>query len=88
MRKFSFYENVLIGEDDTIPPEIRGKEGVIMGMTNGSNQNYFYSVSIGEASSESWILEEKHLTSLLFFSEREDFYDGTTIRVSKDGKIL
>ena len=83
---FSFYEVVVI---ESVRPELReivGKRAVVMGMAEEAGQ-WSYSVSL-ESCGVSWSVRADDIRSTGQFRRREEFYDGSSIRVSKDGELL
>ena len=66
--------------------EIVGERGVVMGMAEEAGQ-WSYSVSI-ESRGVSCSVRASDIKSTGQFRRREEFYDGSSIRVSKDGRLL
>jgi Immunity protein 31 len=85
--KFDFYEKVIVETKDPEKARIRGKLGAVLGKSTGDNGNWFYAVSIYEEGI-TYFLSENEIISTGELDERETFYDGTSIRVSPDGKPL
>jgi len=86
MEKIDFFDEVRI-IDDIEEPELRGKSGVVMGISEENGMVYGYSVHFSDLPhSYSFSVNEVVPTGRKF--KREDFYDGTSLSVSKDGEIL
>jgi hypothetical protein len=83
---FAFYEVVVVQSSRPELREIAGERGVIMGMAEEAGQ-WSYSVSI-ESSGISRSVGASDIKSTGEVRRREEFYDGSSIRVSKDGKLL
>jgi len=84
--KLEFYEEVKIN-NDMDDPSLRGKIGVIMGISEEDGVVYGYSVCLKDMKySYSFSVDEVSPTGRRF--KREDFYDGSNIGVSQDGKLL
>jgi len=84
--KLDFYAEVRIsdGVDDA---NLRGKVGVIMGISEEDGIVYGYSVRFKELKhSYGFSVDEVSPTGRKF--KREDFYDGSSITVSPDGELL
>jgi len=85
-RKIDLYEEIRV-IDDCEDPELRGKIGVVMGISEENGVVYGYSVRFADLEhSYGFSVEEVESTGRKF--KHEDFYDGTSISVSKDGKLL
>jgi len=84
--KLDFYEEVRIS-NDIADPSLRGKTGVIMGISEEDGIVYGYSVRLKDLKhSYGFSANEISPTGRKF--KREDFYDGSNISVSQDGKLL
>ena len=90
MPKYEFYERVRVTSDKPELVEINGEVGAVLGMAEDGLQT-FYAVFIYR-DEECWHVEEKSLRATGEFDERENFYDGSRLRVSVDeggaGRIL
>jgi hypothetical protein len=89
---FEFYEVVKLRNASSIPSELVGREGVILGMSSDENGKWYYSVDI-EGVEGNRTCGEDDLESTGEFRRREDFYSGETLKVSVDpetgeGKIV
>jgi len=85
-QKINVYDEVQI-TDDCENSELRGKIGVVMGISEEDGTVYGYSVHFAHLPhSYSFSVDEVTPTGRKF--KREDFYDGTNISVSQDGKLL
>jgi hypothetical protein len=90
--RFTFYEIVRVrNTPKNRSCRIAGLEGAIMGITPPDEieegQELAYSVFI-DAVDSSWALNESELEPTGRKARREDFHDGTSIRVSRDGRLL
>jgi len=86
MEKIDFYEEVRIIHDIE-DSELRGKIGVVTGICEENGTVYGYSVRFSDLPhSYSFSVNEVIPTGRKF--KREDFYDGTSISISKDGELL
>lgn len=83
---FAFYEVVIVESSRPELRDITGERGVIMGMAEETGE-WGYAVML-ESSGVCWSVVATDLKSTGQIRKREDFYDGTCIRVSKDGQIL
>jgi len=84
--KLEFYEEVRI-INDIDDPSLRGKIGIIMGIIEEDDIVYGYSVRFKDMKhSYGFSVDEVSPTGRRF--KREDFYDGSNIGVSQDGKLL
>jgi len=83
---FAFNEVVVVQFSRPELREIAGKRGVILGMAEDAGQ-WSYSVSV-ESSGICWSVGASDIKSTGEVRRREEFYDGSSIRVSKDGKLL
>jgi hypothetical protein len=83
MPKYQLYERVRVTSDKPELVEINGEVGAVLGMAEEDAQA-FYVVFIYR-DKECWHVEEKCLRARGEFDERENFYDGSRLRVSVDG---
>ncbi len=81
--KFCFYEIVTVKNPQEKIKHLLDLEGAILGRANGEDGSWNYSVHIYSLG-ESWYLEEHELVSTNRFDNRENFYDGTEVRVVVD----
>ena len=83
---FAFYEEVTVKPGRAGLGEIAGELGAVLGSSeDGGSWNYsvlIYSKGI------TWSVGEEDIVSSGRIRTREEFYDGTVIRVSKDGQLL
>jgi len=85
-KKLDFYTEVEISQHAD-NAELRGKIGVIMGISEEDGIIYGYSVSFKDLPYCHAVgVDEVSPTGRTF--KREDFYDGSRIAVSADGKLL
>ena len=79
--RFKFYEIVKVRESSfAVENKINGLKGIILGMVEDENGNWFYSVQI-YSENEGWDLPEEHLESTGKFTTREEFYGDDSIIV-------
>ena len=84
MPKFAHFEVVRVKDSPrTEKFGIAQREGVVLGISGG--QEPHYSVSLGE---RSYFVAESDLESCGRLVPAEEFYDGTSIRVSPEGELL
>ncbi|ETX06705.1 Imm31 family immunity protein [Candidatus Entotheonella palauensis] len=81
--KFQFYEVVKVVSAKPELSEISGLTGVIMGMSENEDGHFGYAVSIFDVD-EGWCAMEEDLISMGTYMRREDFYDGSSVRVRVD----
>jgi len=86
-KRIDFYDEVRVVRDIEGYPELRGKTGVVMGISEEDGILYGYGVSFDDLShGYSFSADEVEPTGRKF--KREDFYDGSSISVTADGKLL
>lgn len=82
--KFGYYEKVRVRSSDTGKSHLNGEIGAVLGLTTTSDQRSFlYAVSL-DSSGRTWALFEDELESTGQWAEREDYFDGSTVRVRVD----
>ena len=83
MPKFDFYQEVLV---ISAAPEKSGQIGgigVILGRTETEDQrSWYYAVQFGD--DDSWCFFERELEATGRTFSKEDFFDGSTVRVRVD----
>lgn len=87
-RSFQLYEIVRVmpaTDDDAELEGMRGRIGAILG-NSGEEPPTSYAVMIDD--DECWWLAPEDLEATGVFRRHEDYYDGTSIRVSPDGELL
>jgi hypothetical protein len=82
--KFDFYEVVEILEPEVMPTRLWHTKGVVMGMSQSENGAWEYAISVFEDQRETWQLEEEFLKTTGKRMSREDFYDGSFVRIVVD----
>ncbi|WP_194777290.1 Imm31 family immunity protein [Pararhodonellum marinum] len=81
---FDFYEIVVIKSNVlTRKHKISGMRSCILGKASDNYENWFYTVWLFE-NEKSWDLPSTCLEKTGDFMKREDFYDGTIIKVKVD----
>jgi hypothetical protein len=84
--KFAFFEVVkVLSSTHTEQLGIDGSDGIMLGMADDEPPEVGYSILIGD---RTWGVPEEDLKSLGRFVPRESIYDGTSIRVDPEGRIL
>lgn len=82
--KFDFYEKVRVQSPDPSRSHLKGEVGVILGRVKTDDQESFlYAVSI-DSSGQTWSLFEYELESTGQWAKREDYYDGSSVRIHVD----
>jgi hypothetical protein len=84
--RFAFYEEVIVEPAGSGLEEIAGELGVVLGVAE-DGERWSYGVSI-YSSGVTWTVTESDLKSTGRKRKREEFYDGTSIRVSQRGRLL
>jgi hypothetical protein len=81
---FEFYEQVRISTTDMRKSHLNGKCGVVMGRTvTEEGDSWYYAVDI-DGQAEGWCFYEGELEATGRRFTREDFYDGSSVRVTVD----
>ena len=88
---FDFFEVVRVeprpGSDAELEA-LRGRIGAVLGKSAEEGElPTSYAVDI-DGLDEGWSIDAEDLVSTGKFRRREDYYDGTSIRVSVDGELL
>ena len=82
--KFDFYEKVRVQSSDPEKAHLNGEIGTILGRTETDDQKSFlYAVSI-DSYRRTWALFEHELESTGQRAKREDYYDGSSVRIRVD----
>jgi hypothetical protein len=84
--KFDFYEVVEILEPDVMPESLWHTQGIIQGMSHLKGGIWEYAVLACADDKELWQLEEQFLRSTGKQMSRDDFFDGTSVKVIVDPK--
>jgi hypothetical protein len=87
---FEYYEVVRVRTTPTTTDEeIAGFEGAVLGKAvEDDGQIVSYAVAIYERGGICWSVAPSDVEATGRHDRRESFYDGTSIRVSKDGEVL
>ena len=83
MKKFSFYEVVVIRSERPTLLEVNGLKGAVLGVSENEKNERSYSIQIFDLN-ESWSVRESELVSTGKMMAREDFYDGEKVSVIVD----
>lgn len=82
--KFDFYEIVLVQSTDPKKSHLNGEIGTVLGLPEVDEQPpNLYAVTI-DSLGRVWSLFENELESTGQWAKREDFYDGSSVRVCVD----
>jgi len=82
---FDFYEIVRIGKSNSAElSEIVGQEGAVLGRSYDEIEKQWWYAIFVMKHQECWHVPEQSLERTGRFSKREEFYDGSSIRVSVD----
>jgi len=88
---FEFFEVVRVEPSAEAPDEVqrlRGRVGAVLGRSAVEGQEpTSYAVDL-DGVDDVWSLDAWDLVSTGQFRRREDYYDGTSIRVSPRGELL
>lgn len=79
--KFSFYEVVRILGEEPLTAPLAGHEGVVLGMTEDTEGNWSYAVTIEETTA-TWPFREDELETTGLFRKPEDFLQNALFPVS------
>jgi hypothetical protein len=84
--RFEFFEKVRVTATDAAKCHMNGRVGTVLGRTLTDDEtSWLYAVSI-ELEENTWSLLEDELESTGEYSSRDEFYDGTSLRVRVDEK--
>ena len=81
--EFDFYEIVRVNSKSSETKEINGLEGAVLGKAKNETGEWGYAVSIYRLD-ECWDIMHSELESTGRMDKEENFYDGTSVRVSVD----
>lgn len=81
--KYSFYEKVRINTVDRKKKEVNGEIGAVLGRDRDCSDQWYYTVYV-YASTSCWCFFESELMPTGQAAKREDFFDGSSIRVEVD----
>jgi hypothetical protein len=81
--KYEFYEIVVVNTSDPAKAEVNGEAGAVGGRVRCDDGSWYYSVHV-YSTNESWCFFEHELLPTGKHARQEDFYDGSSIRVSVD----
>jgi hypothetical protein len=82
---FDFYEVVTISSIDPQLQDIVGNEGVVLGRAESSDGSWTYAIKVSNVK-EVWMVPHDALGATGRKLSREDFYDGSSLKVSVDPK--
>ena len=83
--KFGFYEMVKVQTPDPKKSHLNGEIGAVLGRTDTEDHPdpYLYGVSI-DSLGRVWAFFESELEPTGQWARREDYYDGSSVRVQVD----
>jgi len=81
--KFAFYEKVKINSSDPAGHEVQGELGAVLGRSQSDDGEWHYGVLV-YSQDICWSFAEHELLATGEHAKREDFYDGSSVRVSVD----
>jgi hypothetical protein len=84
---FGWYEKIRVTSADPTKASINGELGAVLGKAQGDDGRWSYSVFIYNVGIV-WSCWEEELVSTGEFAQRESFFTGESIRVSRRGEIL
>ena len=84
--KFKFYEIVKIIQDDSIPKKYWNTEGSVLGMVQNDEDFWVYTISLFIENELCYEFYENQLESTGKSKKRNDFYDGTKVKIKVDSK--
>jgi hypothetical protein len=82
--QFDFYEVVEILEPEIMPRRLWHTHGVVQGMSQSESGIWEYAILVYEDNKEVWQLEQRFLKPTGKQMTRDDFYDGTSVKVVVD----
>jgi Immunity protein 31 len=81
---FDYYEEVRIKSLDPEKAHLNGRVGVVLGRTETEDKSsWYYAINL-HSEEQGWCFFETELEPTGNKFRREDFYDGTSIRVQVD----
>jgi len=84
--RFDFYEEVRINTSDADKSHMNGLLAVVVGRTETEDRtSWYYAVDL-QSQKKGWCFFERELEPTGRRFRREDFYDGSSIRVRVDEK--
>jgi len=82
--RFAFYEKVRVQTSDPSKAHLNGELGAIVGMTETEDKtSWYYAVDV-YSQRHGWCFYEHELEPTGEYARREDFFDGTSVRVRVD----
>jgi len=81
--KFKFYEVVVVVSQNPALRAIAGQTGGILGRSSQNGEKWQYAVHILD-SGKSWSIDEIDVAATGMQVSRDDFYDGSSIKVIVD----
>ena len=82
--RFAFYEKVRIRTNDPAKAHLNGEVGAVIGRTETEDRtSWYYAVSL-DKQHRVWCFDEHELEPTGEYARREDFFDGTLVKVRVD----
>jgi hypothetical protein len=82
---FAFFEVVTVGPPPF--PKLAGRFATVLGRSRSEDGTEHYALTYAEHT-ESVMVEGDHMASTGQVRDRADFYDGTSIHVTVDGRVV
>jgi len=81
--KYGFYEKVRVDSQASEKASVNGQIGAVLGRVQTENGIWYYTIYI-YVTETSWCFFEHELSPTGEQASREDFYDGSSVRVRVD----
>lgn len=81
--RYEFYEKVRVTSQAGDKVKVNGQIGAVLGRVQMADRNWYYTVHI-YSTDTSWCFFEHELSPTGEQASREDFYDGSSVRVKVD----
>jgi|GEM_PF-1466724 len=84
--QFSLFENVIVATHDRAKRYLNGQEGTVLGRANSDDgEIWLYSVSL-KSQRCVWSFFQEELQSTGSYSDPDEFFDGSSVRVQVDSE--
>ena len=81
--RYEFYEKVRVTSQASDKVKVNGQIGAVLGRVQTEDRTWYYTVYI-YSTETSWCFFEHELSPTGEQARREDFYDGSSVRVKVD----
>ena len=81
--RYDFYEKVRVNSQMPENATVNGEIGAVLGRAQTEDGTWYYTVNVS-SSQTSWCFFEYELSPTGEQASRDDFYDGSSVRVSVD----